>query len=31
MHPDDFNGGHDRRNANTTAELPSGIDTLKGK
>ena len=28
MHPDDFNGGHDRRNANTTSELPSTIDTL---
>jgi hypothetical protein len=28
MHPDDFNGNHDRSNANSTPELPSGIDTL---
>jgi hypothetical protein len=29
MHPDDFNGNHDRRNtSNNTAELPSSIDTL---
>jgi hypothetical protein len=28
MHPDDFNGNHDRSNANSTPNLPSSIDTL---
>ena len=28
MHSDDFDGNHDRSNANSTPDLPSSIDTL---